>query len=319
MGWKPGVLAIVGPTAVGKTDLAVGLCQRRAAEIVVADSRQVYKGLDIASNKPTAGQRAKARFHMIDVADPRIVYSAADYVRDATQAIAQIHGEGHLAIVEGGTGLYVDALLGGLALAGVEPCSRLRQDLAEVASTPDGLAQLWAELAAVDPDLAASIDANNPRRIIRAIEIWRSTGIPPSHLRTRTAPRSDVVWVGLTAARDSLYRRSDDRVALQLSLGVVAQAKEQLEAGVDPGAPAMTAVGCREPVQMLSGEIGAEDLVGAMRRGTRRFIRRQLIWSRRNPAVTWIDVTSLSTEGAIEVIDEFLPAMVSGTGQIGAR
>jgi len=277
------VPVIVGPTGIGKSQLAFRLALELRGEIVVADSRQVYERLDIATNKPTPEQRREVRYHMIDFVDPATGFNAAQYVTGARGAIADILVHGKLPIVEGGTMLYVDALCDGFSLTGVPPNSALRAELERL----DG-ADLRAKLLALDPD--PGVDLQNPVRMIRAIEILEVAGPPLRALRRRTPPPWDALRIGLTAGLDAIDRRLDERSRRQVERGLVAETRTALESGVPENASVLTGIGYAEALAHIRGELSLEELPSAMAQSNRRYARRQLRWWRRGDRVRWFEI-----------------------------
>jgi tRNA dimethylallyltransferase len=279
----PGIPVVVGPTGIGKTRLAIELAAYLNGEIVVADSRQVYSDLHIATNHPDHYERRRARFHLIEVADPRSSYSVHQYVRDASAAIGRILERGRQPILEGGTGLYVDALMDGFNLAGVPPNPERRRQLEEK-TTPE----LASHLLALDP--GAVVDFQNRVRLVRAIEIVETSSAPLAAHRQRTAPAWRAVRIGLTAPAQVIESRLEARVARQLERGLIAETKAALGAGVSRGAPVLTGIGYADTVRYLGGELTFDQLVEALGRSNRRYARRQLTWWRRDARVRWFDV-----------------------------
>ena len=277
------VPVVVGPTGIGKSDLAFHLALRLDGEIVVADSRQVYQRLDIATNKPSPERRRKVRYHMIDFVDPATSFNAAQYVQGARAAIDDIAARGKLPIVEGGTMLYVDALCDGFSLTGIPPNPELRRELERL----DGPA-LVARLLAVDPD--PGVDLRNPVRVVRAIEILEAAGPPLRVLRTRTPPSWHAARIGLTADLEVIDRRLEERSRQQVARGLVAETQAALDAGVGPNALVLTGIGYAEAVAHIRGEITVDDLAGVMARSNRRYARRQLRWWRRDARVRWFEI-----------------------------
>lgn len=274
---------IVGPTGIGKSTLAFELALDIGGEIVVADSRQVYKRLDIATNKPSSEQRKRIRYHMIDFVDPASTFNAAEYVEGARAAIDDIAGRGAAPIVEGGTMLYVDALCDGFTLAGVPPDEQLRGELARLDVT-----QLRERLLALDPD--PGVDLQNPVRMVRAIEILEVAGPPLRGLRRRSPPPWEPVRIGLTADLDVIDRRLEERSHAQVERGLVAETQAALDAGVPDTAPVLTGIGYAEALAHIRGEITLEELPTAMSRSNRRYARRQLRWWRRDERVRWFPI-----------------------------
>jgi tRNA dimethylallyltransferase len=277
------VPVIVGPTGIGKSLLAFRLALELGGEIVVADSKQVYRRLDIATNKPSPEQRDRVRYHMVDLVEPVDGFNAAQYVEGARAAIADIATRGATPIVEGGTMLYVDALCDGFSLTGVPPNTRLRAEL-EALDTP----ALRERLLGLDAD--PGVDLQNPVRMIRAIEVLEAAGPPLRRLRTRTPPQWEAVRIGLTAPLDVIDRRLDERSRHQVERGLVAETRSALDAGVPQTAPVLTGIGYADTLTHLRGELTLADLPDAMARSNRRYARRQLRWWRRDPRVRWFEI-----------------------------
>ncbi|HUZ86609.1 MAG TPA: tRNA (adenosine(37)-N6)-dimethylallyltransferase MiaA [Candidatus Baltobacterales bacterium] len=277
------VPVIVGPTGIGKSQLGFDLAVELDAEIVVADSRQVYQRLDIATNKPSPEHRRRMPYHMIDFVDPAGDFNAAQFVEGARAAIQGIHARGRMAIVEGGTMLYVDALCEGFSLAGIPPDAALRAELASLDASA-----LRERMLALDPD--PGVDEKNPVRMIRAIEILEAAGPPLSRLRTRTPPLWKPLRIGLTADLEVIDRRLEERSRRQVERGLVAETKAALEAGVPPSAPVLTGIGYAEALAHIRGEVTVEELPTVMARSNRRYARRQLRWWRRDRTVRWFAI-----------------------------
>ena len=277
------VPVIVGPTGIGKSQLAFQLALELGAEILVADSKQVYRRLDIATNKPTPEQRDRIRYHMIDFIDPASSFNASQFMQGAREAIAEIALRGALPVVEGGTMLYVDALCDGFSLTGVPPNADLRAELA--AHDPSTLRE---RLLALDGD--PGVDLQNPVRMIRAIEVLQTAGPPLRRLRTRTPPAWEAMRIGLTAPLDVIDRRLEERSRRQVERGVVAETRAALDAGVPASAPVLTGIGYAEALAHIRGDLTLEELPGAMARSNRRYARRQLRWWRRDPRVRWFEI-----------------------------
>ena len=286
---------IVGPTGIGKSQLAFELAQQLDGEIVVADSRQVYQRLDIATNKPPPEYRERVRYHMIDFVDPVTSFNAAQYVEGARLAIAHIQSRGRVAIVEGGTMLYVDALSDGFSLTGIAPNPELRAEL--TALEPTALSE---RLLALDPD--PGVDLRNPVRVIRAIEIVMAAGPPLRRLRTRTPPPWSAVRIGLTADLAAIDRRLDERSRRQVELGLVAETQAALDAGVPETAPVLTGIGYAEALAHIRGELTLDELPLAMARSNRRYARRQLRWWRRDDRVKWFPAEPNPLPGILKYV-----------------
>ncbi len=289
---KPKILAIVGPTAGGKTALSVELALRLGGEIVSCDSMQLYRGMDIGTAKPTVCERRGVVHHLIDIADPREPFSAMDYTTAAEHAVHEILSRGKLPIFCGGTGLYLDAFLrGGMPeTPGADPA--LRAELTELAATR-GEDCLHAELAAVDPESAAATHKNNVRRVIRALEIYRLTGVPKSEWdrRTQALPaRYHAAVLGLEFSnRELLYDRIERRVDIMIAEGLVEETQTLLDAGVFACSPtAAAAIGYKELLPFVRGECALESAVAELKTATRRYAKRQLTWFSAKPYVHWI-------------------------------
>jgi len=277
------VPVIVGPTGIGKSEVAYRLALAIGGEIVVADSKQVYKRLDIATNKPSQERRDQVRYHMVDFVDPAEGFNAAEYLRGARAAVSDIAARGKTPIVEGGTMLYVDALCDGFSLAGVPPSPALRAELEALEVTA-----LRDRLLSLDPD--PGVELQNPVRMIRAIEVLQAAGPPLRRLRTRTPPQWEALRIGLSAPLDVIDRRLEERSREQVARGLVAETRSALEAGVPATAPVLTGIGYADTLVHINGELTLEELPLAMARSNRRYARRQLRWWRRDERVRWFEI-----------------------------
>lgn len=296
----PPLVAIVGPTAVGKTAISIQLAQQFDGEIVSADSRQIYRGLDIGTAKATLAQRQAAPHHLLDVVAPDEIFTLAEYQRAAYAAIAAIHSRGHLPLLVGGSGLYVRAVLEGLTIPEAPPDEILRAELEEFAAT-EGAVALHARLQAIDPVAAARIDPRNVRRTVRALEVCLLTGIPISELQQAKPPAYCILRIGLTRPRPVLYERIDSRIEAMMAQGLVQETQRLLEAGYSPQLPALTGVGYSQIIQYLLGQFTREQAVAAIKKQTRRFVRQQSTWFRRDDAgIRWFD---LEVVGYAEIAD----------------
>jgi tRNA dimethylallyltransferase len=283
------LLVIVGPTASGKTEVALRLAEQFGAEIVSADSVQVYRGLDIGSAKPTPAERARVPHHLIDVADPDEQFDAAAFRRLAAAAIEDIAGRGKRAVVAGGTGLYIRALLGGLAPSPPRDPERRRRLMLE--AKREGREALWSRLEALDPETAARIHPRDLVRVVRALEVIESSGRTLSALLAEHAfgeRRYPYTKIGLRVARGELYRRIDARVAAMLSGGWLTEVRALLER-YGPEAAALQSLGYRQLVAHLRGDLSLEEAQGLIARETRRYAKRQLVWFRAEPEVLWLE------------------------------
>ncbi len=281
------LLVLVGPTAVGKTELSIQLAQRLEAEIVSADSRLFYRGMDIGTAKPSLAERAGVPHHLVDIANPDQVLSLAVFQNLAAQAIAAIQARGRLPILVGGTGQYIRAVLEGWTGPAVPPEPALRQALENWAQTitPAGLHQ---RLQTLDPAAAAAIDARNVRRTVRALEVILSSGRRFSEQRQAGSPLYHTLTIGLARPRLELFRRLDERIDAMLAAGLVAEVHDLLAAGYDPKASALTAIGYREIAAYLLQQMTLEEAIRQMRQKTRVFVRRQANWFKENdPQIHW--------------------------------
>ena len=250
---------------------------------MVADSRQVYQRLDIATNKPSPEHRRRVRYHMVDFVDPAGDFNAAQFVEGARTAIDGIQARGQMAIVEGGTMLYVDALCEGFSLAGIPPDARLRAELGSMDASA-----LRERMLALDPD--PGVDDKNPVRMIRAIEILEAAGPPLRRSRTRTPPPWKPLRIGLTADLEVIDRRLEERSRRQVERGLVAETTAALVSGVPASASVLTGIGYAEALAHIRGEVTLEELPMVMARSNRRYARRQLRWWRRDAAVRWFEI-----------------------------
>jgi tRNA dimethylallyltransferase len=277
--------------------VAFELAQRLDGEIVVADSRQVYERLDIATNKPGPEMRRRVRYHMIDFVDPSLNFNAAQYVEGARRAIDDIASRGKTAIVEGGTMLYVDALCDGFMLTGIPPNPLLRAELEQL-----DVEALRTRLLVVDPD--PGVDLQNPVRLIRALEILEAAGPPLRRLRTRTPPPWQPMRVGLSANLEVIDSRLERRSREQVERGLVAETQAALDAGVPPTAPVLTGIGYAEALAHIRGRLTLTELPQAMARSNRRYARRQLRWWRRDLRVRWFEIEPNPLPGILNYLNE---------------
>lgn len=284
------LVVILGPTAVGKTEVAIQLAERLSGEIVSADSRLFYRGLNIGTAKPSPQERARVPHHLVDVADPSENWSLAVFQRRAREAIAGIHARGRLPFLVGGTGQYVRAVIEGWEVPPVRPDPALRSALENWASQV-GSEGLHARLAGLDPTSAAQIDHRNLRRTIRALEVIFSTGEPFSGQRRRGASPYRTLLLGLMRPRPELYARIDERIYAMIQGGFVDEVRSLLEQKYSPESPAFSAIGYREIKAYLKGETTLEGAVTQIKRLTRNYVRRQANWFREDdPDIHWFRV-----------------------------
>jgi len=296
---EPPLVAVVGPTAVGKTDVGLALAERLNGEIVSADAVAAYRGLDIGTAKPTPDERARVPFHLLDVADPDADFNVADFERLANAAIADIRARGRTPILVGGTGLYVRAVTAVLSLPHVPPQPDVRARLyaeAEASGTPI----LHARLVDVDPASAAKINQNDLKRIVRALEVHTVTGQPLSSFHTPEGvhgkPRPNTLVFGLDIApREALYERIERRVDAMMAAGFEDEVRGLLAAGYPAGLKSLQSLGYRHLAAFLAGTIDRDTAVAELKRDTRRYAKRQLSWFRGDPRVTWLTTSAVTT------------------------
>jgi tRNA dimethylallyltransferase len=295
---------ILGPTAVGKTDVAIRLAERWGGEIISADSSAVYRGLDIGSAKPTPDEQRRVRFHLIDVADPSEVFTAARFRELALQAMADIQARGKRVLIVGGAGLYLRVLLHGFSLAPppADPEVRARWK-AEVERV--GALALHARLQQIDPVAAARIHPNDAVRITRAFEVYDMTGAPISQWQQRANAELPALKIGLTMPREQLYARIDQRVDKMIAQGMLEEVQTLLQNGYNPEQPALKGLGYRHLIGYIQGHVSWDESVRLWKRDTRRFAKRQMTWFRTEPGVHWVDA-SLGMEQTARLVELLL-------------
>jgi len=277
------LLVIVGPTAVGKTALAIDLARRLDGEIVSADSRQIYRGMDIGTAKPTPEEQALVPHHLIDIVAPDEPYTLAQFQADAYAAINDGLARGKLPLLVGGTGLYVRAVVNGLRIPRVPPNPELRAQLA----AQDSLA-LYERLRELDPEAAVRIDPRNVRRTIRALEVCLTTGERFSELGRASPPPYRITQIGLTLSRSELYARIDARVDRMMADGLVSEVESLAAEGYSWSLPSMSGLGYREIGAFLRGQVSLDEAVANIKRNTRDFVRRQYAWFRpKDERIRW--------------------------------
>ncbi len=297
----PRIVAVVGPTASGKSKLALDLAKTFGGQVVSADSRQVYRRMDIGTAKPIPADRQEVPHHLFDLLDPDQRFDLSAFLSRATEAIDGIHAAGQLPILAGGSGQYVWALLEGWQLPPAPPDEDLRANLES--EDPEAL---HLRLASIDPAAAARIHPRNVRRLVRALEIRHSDGpgIPASPAKE---PRYQALVLGLTLERDALYERIDQRVDAMMEAGLLEEVRGLLQAGYGPTLPSMQSTGYRELAQHLEGEMDVEEAVQRTKYATHRLARRQYTWFRLNdPRICWLDASSDPHEDAARLVRRFL-------------
>lgn len=296
------VLVIAGPTAVGKSGLALRVAETTGAEIVSADSRQVFRRLDVGTAKPSLADRQRVRHHLVDVLDPRESYSSGQFRTDAMASVEDAQSRGRPVVVVGGSTLYVEALIGRMADLPPLP-EALRQSLAEETRTPDGQRRLFDELAAADPEAAATLDPTKSHRLARLVGLLRHTGQQPSHL-WREAQQSPVphVLVVLDRPRPELYARINLRVDDMVADGLVEEVQRLYALG-DAVRPVLrSTIGYQEIVAALEGERRLDDAIDLVKRNSRRYAKRQLTWYRRYPQALWLDARTATVASLLEAV-----------------
>lgn len=293
---KPDLLVIVGPTAVGKTALSVHLAKLFSGEILSCDSTQVYRGMNIGTAKVTPDEQQGIPHHLLDICNPDENFSVSQYQKLATQTIAAIQQRGHLPILVGGTGLYVEAVVYGYHI----PKSGQKPELREALEKEDSYA-LHTRLKTVDPLSAARIHPHNRKRVIRALEVYLQTGRPFSAQTNRRKPRyKRVLWLGLTMPRSLLYQRVNQRVEEMIAHGWLDEVKMLLKQGYHTELQSMHAIGYRELAQVLTGHMTLREAIPKIQQATRKYAKRQLTWFRRIKEIHWFDRTQPGVEKEIE-------------------
>lgn len=294
-------MVIVGPTAVGKTALSLHVAEALDGEIVSADSRLFYRGMDIGTAKPSSEERARVFHHLINIAEPDDTVGLAEFQERAYSAIADVHARGRLPLLVGGSGQYVRAVVEGWCIPRVPPDSALRAEL-EAQAKRDGAEQLHARLVRLDPDGAQRIDPRNLRRVIRALEVCLLTGQPISEQQRKRPPPYRILQVGLTMERAALYARADRRVEAMMAAGLEDEVRRLLEAGYGWDLPAMSGLGYVQFRPYFEGQATLEEVVAEIKRATHRFVRHQYNWFRlSDPAIRWFDVTGTEVDEVDEV------------------
>lgn len=299
------LVVIVGPTAVGKTNLAVRIAQEVACEVVSADSRQIYRGMDIGTAKPTPEERLNIRHHLIDIVAPDQILALPQYITLAGQAITDIASRGMLPLLVGGTGQYIRALLEGWAVPRVEADATLRAELESYAEQ-EGPQALHKRLEAVDALAASRIDYRNVRRVVRALEVYYTLGQPITALQAKQGSPYDTLIIGLTLPREDLYDKADLRIEQMLASGFVTEVAGLVKQGYAFDLPAMSGLGYQQIGAYLRGEIALDEAVLLIKRSTRRFIRHQYNWFRLNdPHIRWFQADNTAPAAIIEAIKHF--------------
>ncbi|HAV77308.1 MAG TPA: tRNA (adenosine(37)-N6)-dimethylallyltransferase MiaA [Anaerolineae bacterium] len=303
---KPYLLLIVGPTAVGKTEISIHLAERLNGEIVSADSRLFYRGMDIGTAKPSPEEQERVPHHLIDIANPDEILSLAVFQQKATAAISDIHTRNKLPFLVGGTGQYIRAVTQGWTPPEVEPDEALRDELEQLKEI-NGSYWLHDKLKALDGEAASKIDPRNYRRTIRALEVIMTTGKKFSKQRGQSDSPYHLLTFGLTRPRAELYQRVDERIELMFANGFIKEIKSLLDKGYSPSLPTMSAIGYRECVSVIKGELTEDQAKLQIRRATRVYVRRQANWFKESdPNIFWFKVE----DGVVDSIEKNIRQLV---------
>jgi len=298
------MIAIIGPTAVGKSELALHLAQYFPLEIISADSRQVYRYMDIGTNKPTWAERASVPHHVIDVVEPDEDFSLAMYHQLAIEALKAIRQKGKLPLLVGGSGLYVWSLVEGWKIPQVPPDQKLRRRL-EARAEQEGSQSLYRELQDIDPSAAAKISPKNIRRVIRALEIYHATGQLPSQLQRKESPGFPILLIGLTQERSGLYRKIDWRVDKMIQRGLVEEVEQLLKKGYSSSLPSMSGIGYKQIGQFLRGEMTLPQAIDKIKYETHRLARHQYAWFRLSDnRIHWFDTSEAEAKASIATLNK---------------
>lgn len=288
---KKAVIVLTGPTASGKSEIALDVARESAMEIVSADSMQVYRHMNIGTAKPTQEEQCAVRHHLIDVCDPDERFTVSQYQRLATKAIAEIHARGNIPLIVGGTGFYIDALLQSFELPEESSEGRLRSLLVERAEK-EGREALYRELLEVDPESGSRVHPNDMRRIVRALEVYYMTGRPMSELMVKGKPRYAATMFALDVDRDVLYHRVNERVDHQVAEGLISEVAWLLERYGERLATARQAIGYKEIIEYLENRASVDEALETLKRNTRRYAKRQITWFRRYTDLEWLPATT---------------------------
>ena len=303
---KPPLILIVGPTAVGKTELAIQLAEKMNGEIISADSRLFYRGMDIGTAKPSKEEMARVPHYLIDIVEPDETLSLAVFQQKAKELIEDIHSRGKLPFLVGGTGQYVRAVTQGWTPPEVVQNTRMRDEL-ERMNTERGAKWLHDRLSLLDPESALKIDLRNVRRTIRALEVILTTGRKFSEQRGQGDSPYHLITIGLTRPREELYQRVDERIDAMFAAGFVDEVQSLLDRGYAPSLPSMSAIGYRECVSVAQGRLTIEQAKVEMRRATRIFVRRQANWFKESdPNIMWFKVE----DGVGKEIEKYIHRLI---------
>ncbi|WP_053219584.1 tRNA (adenosine(37)-N6)-dimethylallyltransferase MiaA [Virgibacillus senegalensis] len=307
---KPVVVAVVGPTAVGKTSLSVEIARRFAGEVISGDSMQIYRGMDIGTAKITDEETRGIPHHLIDIKQPDESFSAAEFQQRVADCVSTITERNHLPVIAGGTGLYIQAALNGYNFADQKRDDAFHEQL-EKEISQDGIAALYARLEKVDPEQAAKIHPNNKRRVIRALEVFEKTGKTMSEYQDAQQIESPYrpILIGLEMEREQLYQRINDRVDEMIKTGLVEEVRNLYNKGF-ANTQSMKAIGYKEMIPYIKGEMDLDEAVDLLKRNSRRFAKRQLTWFKNKMNVDWYTITPEQKDKQFETILNDLAGML---------
>ncbi|MGM0502592.1 MAG: tRNA (adenosine(37)-N6)-dimethylallyltransferase MiaA [Bacillota bacterium] len=308
------IVALVGPTAVGKTELSLRLAQDLDAEIISTDSMQIYQGMDIGTAKASTKEQKLVPHHMIDIVKPDQEFSVADFQERVDELIPEIDQRGKLPMLVGGTGLYVKSVIQGFIFPDMEKDWELRNRLEEEAEEK-GTEHVHDKLKEVDPQLADKLHPNDIRRVIRGIEVYRQTGKTTTHFKEKAKerpPRYEAVKIGLYREREELYERINKRVDIMMEQGLLEEVKSLYQQGYDLELTSMQALGYKQLIKHFEGEYDLEEAVRLIKRDTRHFAKRQLTWFKRDDKIKWFDVGDYQFEDLVADVKQEIKSVVGG-------
>jgi len=305
---KPKIIAVAGPTASGKSELALQLAQHFNGEIVCMDSMQIYRRMDIGTAKPTPAEQSVVPHHMLDIIEPTETYAVADYAVQAEKVLHQILSRGKLPIMTGGTGLYLKAIMHGLSLGGAPADETLRQKFAQIALEPDGRNVLHQKLEEVDPVSADKLHPNDIRRVIRALEVYELTGVPLSQQTQEEAQGPfDVLPLAIDIPRPLLYERLETRVHAMMAAGLLSEVRSLLQEGVTAQMQSMQGIGYKELIPVVEGQQTEDAAIWQIILNTRHYAKRQVTWLRNEPRIVWLTENGAERlESALQYVDAFM-------------
>lgn len=306
-------IAVVGPTASGKTGLAIEIAKQFGGEIVSCDSMQLYKGMDIGTATPDNKERSGVVHHMMDILDVKSAYSVSDYVKDANEVCSGIFSRGNIPVFCGGTGLYIDSFVSGIEFGEYENDENIRTYLMKEAEE-NGASALYDRLCGIDPEAAKKIQPENVKRVVRALEVYESTGVTLTEWNRRSklnAKKKDFLVIGLDFTdREMLYARIEKRVDIMMQCGLLDEAKSLYENGIKDSPTAGQAIGYKEFYPYFEGSSTLEECIEVLKKNSRHYAKRQLTWFRRNPDIKWIirssDDEKNMVENAFCIVREYL-------------